>query len=167
MILSLDDGQRIYVNQRIADESGGRTSSTVLGAEAPVGDSATIYSEYKWEHTASDDRNVALFGARRQWEALKGLDVFLSGELSNIDADTEDTTRYAVAGGVSYATADGFKASSRQEIRRETGDPDRFQYLTSNTVELKLNPDFTALGKLRYSHTEDRDRVHHNCRNRE
>jgi outer membrane protein OmpA-like peptidoglycan-associated protein len=158
LILSLDDGQRVYVNQRLADEAGGRTSATVLGAEAPVGQSARIYSEYQWQHSPGDDRNVSLFGARRQWEAVKGLDVFLSGELSSIDADSQDTTRYSVAGGVSYATADGFKASSRQEIRRETGDLDRFQYLTSNTVELKLSPDFTALGKLRYSHTDDLDR---------
>jgi uncharacterized repeat protein (TIGR01451 family) len=155
--LSLDEGQRVYLNQRLTDESSGRTSSTVVGAEAPVGDTAKIYSEYQWEHTQTDDRNVSLMGARRQWEAVKGLDILLSGELSNIEADAEDTTRYTLAGGVSYASGSGFKASTRQEIRRETGDEDRFQYLTTNNVEVKLNPDFTALGKLRYSQTDDLD----------
>jgi hypothetical protein len=157
LILSLDKGQRVYVNQRLTDESGGRSSSTVLGAEAPVGETAKIYTEYQWEHTDQADRNVSLLGARRQWEAVKGLDVFLSGELSNIDSDDEDTTRYTVAGGLSYAHPSGFKATTREEIRRETGAEDRLQFLTTNTLELKLNPDFTALGKFRYSQTEDLD----------
>ncbi len=62
-----------------------------------------------------------------------------------------------MAGGVSYANGSGFKATTRQEIRRETGNLDRFQYLTTNNIQLKLDPDFTALGKFRYSHTEDLD----------
>jgi hypothetical protein len=157
LILSLDKGQRVYMNQRLTDESGGRTSSTVLGAEAPVGDSAKIYSEYQWEHTQTDDRNVSLLGARRQWEAVKGLDVFLSGELSNIDSDDQDTTRYTVAGGLSYAHPSGFKFTTREEIQREIGAQDRLQFLTTNNLELKLNPDFTALGKLNYSQTDDLD----------
>jgi outer membrane protein OmpA-like peptidoglycan-associated protein len=155
--LKLDDDSQVYIRQQLVDDQASRTTSTVVGGEAPIGTSAKIYSEYQWEHRDEDDRNISLLGAERKWEAVKGLDVFLSGELSAIDSDQEDLTRYAVAGGLSYAHPAGLKASTRGEIRREDGDQDQLQFLTVNRVEIKLNPDFTLLGNFRYSETTDED----------
>ena len=48
-------------------------------------------------------------------------------------------------------------ASTRNEWRREKGTDEREQYLTVNHLELKLHPDYTLLGKYRYSLTRDLD----------
>jgi hypothetical protein len=49
----------------------------------------------------------------------------------------------------------GLKLSTRNEVRRERGDTERLQILTSNLLEIKLNPDYTLLAKLNFSETRD------------
>jgi hypothetical protein len=122
-----------------------------------MGESARVYSEYQWENADDGTRNLSLLGAERQWEVAKGLKLLVSGEYSAIDSDTQESDRYAVAGGLAYSHPAGFKAASRAEVLREDGDQNRVQFLTSNNIELKMNPDFTLLGKLRFSRTENED----------
>lgn len=153
--LTLGD-KRVYLTERLAEDQAGRTTSTVFGTEAAIDSSSKIYSEYQWEHSDNGDRNISLLGAQKQWEAVKGLKFNLSGEYSAIE-DPQETSRYTIAGGISYANPSGFKATTREEVRRESGAEERVQYLTTNHVELKLNPDFTLLGKYRYSETRDLD----------
>jgi len=98
---------------------------------------------------------MSVLGAQRQWEAFKGFDVLLSGEYAATDSDPQDSTHLALAGGFSYAHTRGFKFSTREEIRKDEGGQDQIQFLTTNQLELKLNPDFTLLGKFRYSQTRD------------
>jgi hypothetical protein len=141
----------------VTDSTSGQTSSTVIGTETPLGESARIYSEYQWEHTDDSDRNISLIGAERQWEVAEGLKLQVSGEYSAIDSQPADTNRYAIAAGLAYSNSSGISAATRAEIRRDEGSVDSVQYLTSNFVELKLNPDFTLLGKLRYSKTLNED----------
>jgi outer membrane protein OmpA-like peptidoglycan-associated protein len=79
--LRFDDDSQVYIRQQLNDDQAGRSTSTVIGGEAPIGSTAKIYSEYQWERRGEADRNISLLGAQRKWEAVKGLDVFLSGEL--------------------------------------------------------------------------------------
>ena len=155
-VLKIGD-KEFYVNQRMADDKAGKSTTTVVGTQAPVGKHTKVYSEYQWEHTDSGDKAMSVLGAQRQWEAFKGFDVLLSGEYANNDSETDDSSHLALAGGFSWAHARGFKFSTRAEVIKDTGDQDQIQYLTTNKLELKLNPDFTLLGKLRYSETRDDD----------
>jgi hypothetical protein len=154
--LTLGD-KRVYLTERLVEDQAGRTTSTVFGTEAAIDSSSKIYSEYQWEHSDNGDRNISLLGAQKQWEADKGLKFNLSGEYSAIDS-TPDSSRYTIAGGISYANPSGFKASTREELRRENEAEEHVQFLTTNHVELKLHPDFTLLGKYRYSKTRNLDR---------
>ncbi|UCD80501.1 MAG: OmpA family protein, partial [Desulfobacterales bacterium] len=155
-ILTLGD-KRFYLTERLVDDKAGRSTATVLGAESPMGASGKVYSEYQWEHSEKKDLNKSVLGARQQWEVTEGLKVDLSGEYSSADSDPEDSSHLTISSGLSYAHPAGFKFTTRNEIRQETGEDEFTQFLTSNFAEIKLNPDFTALGKFRYSETIDDD----------
>ena len=147
--------KEFYVNQRMTDHRAGKSTTTVIGTQAPIGKHSRVYSEYQWEHADSGDRNMSVLGAQRQWEAFKGVNVLLSGEYATNDSESEDASHLALAAGFSYAHENGFKFSTRQEIRKDTGDIDQTQFVTANRLQLKLSEDFTLLGYLRYSKTRD------------
>ncbi|MCK5503864.1 MAG: hypothetical protein KAJ10_01810 [Thermodesulfovibrionia bacterium] len=148
--------KRVYLTERISEDNGGRTTSTVLGTEAPVGNASKVYSEYQWERSDGDNRQLSLVGAEKKWDMTKGLKLLVAGEHTDIDSDSGGSSRYTLATGLSYVL-NGFNASTRNEVRKEEGDNERVQYLTTNSVELKLSPDYTLLGKYKYSITRDMD----------
>ena len=148
---------RAYLTQRLKEDQSVRSTATIVGGESALGRSGKVYTEYQVEHADNGDRALSLIGLQRHWDPAPGLQFLLSAEHTEIDSKPEVTRRDAIATGLSYVHPSGFKATTRDEIRREPGARERLQYLTSNQVEFKLNPDFTLLGKYRYSRTEDRD----------
>ncbi len=150
------DGNRIYLTERMSqDRSGHGNLSTIFGGETPFGRKGKVYTEYQWENADQGDRNVSILGAQQQWQLKPGLQFLLSGETGVIDADAGDTSRYSLAAGLRYTHAAGLTATTRNELRREWGVQNLRQFLTTNHLELKLNPDYTLLGKYRYSITHD------------
>ncbi len=146
--------KRLYVMERVADDDAGGSVSTVIGSEASLDSGTRVYTEYQWKHSESDRQNMSVIGAQKNWDITKGLKLVVSGEHTDVDSGSSESSRYSLAAGLSYAI-NGLKASTRNEIRKEEGDDDRVQYLTSNMVDVKLSPDFTLLGKIRYSLTVD------------
>ena len=155
-VLTLGD-HRIYLTERLVKDRAGQTKATVLGSESAIGDSGKVYSEYQWEHTEKGSLNKSVLGAQRQWEVTEGLKLNLSGQYVSTDSDSDDNSQLAIAGGFSYAHPSGFKFTTREEIRRDTGDRELTQLLTSNDLEYKINSDFTSLGWFRWSKSYDDD----------
>jgi outer membrane protein OmpA-like peptidoglycan-associated protein len=153
-VLTLGDG-RIYLTERMADDQAGRTTSTILGSEKRIGPSSKIYTEYQWGHGPGGDRNVSLMGAKWQKDLAKGFRLLLAGEYSGADSQAQNGNRYAISTALSYTHPSGIRASTRNEVRKETGATKRLQFLTSNHIDWKWTPDFTLLGKFRYSRTRD------------
>lgn len=149
------DKSRIYLKERLADDQGGRSTSTIVGGEQPIGPSSKIYTEYQWEKTASGNRTISLLGAQKQWDIQPGLQLLVTGEHGRIAANPSNSDRYSLAAGINYGRPDSLKFTSRGEVRWEKGSQKLLQYLTTNQLEYKLNPDFTIVGKYRYSVTED------------
>lgn len=150
------NGNRLYVTERQTRDSSGSSSATIAGVESPVGASARIFSEYQWERSAAGDRNLSLIGAQSQWDVSSGLTLLLAGEMADIEATTGPVSRSTLAAGLAYSRLPKLKASTRNELRSETGTADRAQYLTTNLVELRVLPDISLLGKYRFSRTRDR-----------
>lgn len=159
----LNGKDRIYLAERLsynqADQAG-QTRATVVGGETPFGSTGKVYSEYQWETSGKGDRNLSLVGAQRQWDVGDGLQFQLSAERATIDALANDmkmvaTQRTALATGLSYRHPVGITASTRDEIRWDEGGKPQQQFLTINHIELKLNPDYSVLGKYRYGITRD------------
>jgi uncharacterized repeat protein (TIGR01451 family) len=154
-VLTLGD-KRFYVSERLSDDQAGHVTSTVVGADARIDLQSRVYSEYQWENAENSRRKISLIGAERQWDLTKGLEFSLAGEKANVSSDAEESSRYALAAGLFFTSDAGLKASTRHEVRNEKGSTDRIQYLTSNRIEVMLSPDYTVLGKYRYSITKDK-----------
>jgi uncharacterized repeat protein (TIGR01451 family) len=155
-IFTLGD-HRIYLTERLLKDRAGQTKATVLGAETALGDSGKVYSEYQWEHTDKGSLSKSVLGAQRQWEAAEGLKVNLSGQYVSADSSADESSQLAVAGGLSYAHPSGFRFTTREEVRRDTGDRELIQVLTSNDLEYKINSDFTSMGWFRWSKSWNED----------
>ena len=155
-ILDLSGG-KFYLSRRLADEKAGRTHTTIVGGETPVGTSGKVYSEYQWEQEEEDSQSRSLVGAQRDWNLGGGFNLLVWGEHSRLDKGTDATRRYTVAMGLDYVRVRGLKAGTKAELRRERGGLERVQYLSVNHLELKLSPDFTMMFKYRYSVTRDLD----------
>jgi uncharacterized repeat protein (TIGR01451 family) len=156
--LNLNQGKTsVYVAERLNDDRAGQTTSTIFGTQYQFAPSSKVYSEYQWERSDGEqgNRTISLVGAQRQWDLTKGVTFLLAGEEANLHAASGDTSRSSLAAGLSVLHPAGVKFSTRDEIRRETGALRREQFLTVNQVDVKLDPDFTLIGKYRYSLTRD------------
>jgi outer membrane protein OmpA-like peptidoglycan-associated protein len=155
-VLTVGD-HRFYLTERLVKDRAGQTRATVLGSESALGKSGKVYSEYQWEHTENGSLNKSVLGAQRQWEVAEGLKMNLSGQYVSTDSGSDDGSQLAIAGGFSYAHPSGFRFTTREEIRRDTGNREMTQLLTSNDLEYKINSDFTSLGWFRWSRSYDDD----------
>lgn len=158
-IMSFEQGQ-VYLTERIVEDDMGHANSTIVGASTRVGKSSKVYTEYQRENLPQGQRNVSLTGLQNNWKFSKSWSIRLFNEYSVIDASNNDTGnsesgRYATAVGVSYGFPSGSNFNTRNEYRKMWGATDTKQYLSSNLLELKLNPDYSLLSKYRYSKTFD------------
>jgi uncharacterized repeat protein (TIGR01451 family) len=156
--LVLQDGKsNLYVTERLTDDNAVQTTSTIFGTQYQFAPLSKVYSEYQWEHSDAEQgpRTVSLVGAQRQWDLTKGVTFLLAAEEADQHAATGDTSRYSVAAGLSILSSSGVKFSTRDELRHETGKQSLAQYLTVNQLDIKVNPDYTFIGKYRYSVTHD------------
>lgn len=148
----------VYATERLTEDSAVQTTSTIFGTQYQFAPLSKVYSEYQWEHSDAEQgpRTVSLVGAQRQWDLTKGVTFLLAAEDADQRAATGETNRYSLAAGLSILHPSGVKFSTRDELRRETGDIQKLlQYLTVNQLDVKANPDFTFIGKYRYSVTHD------------
>jgi uncharacterized repeat protein (TIGR01451 family) len=155
-VLTLGESE-IYLKERLTDDVTGQKTATVIGARSPLGESSKVYTEYQVENDDRGERAISLLGLQRQWNPSPGFRFLLSGESSNMDTGTTDSSRSTVAASVTYDNERGFTVTSRNEFRHDSGDADRNQYVTFSRVDYRLNPDLTLLAKYRYSKTEDRN----------
>jgi hypothetical protein len=148
---------RVYLAERLVEGDAGHAASTVLGAESWLGPDTKLYSEYQRESASAGDRKIALIGLSRELRPADDVTLAVSGEHSNIDAGSSDRKRSAVTGRLAYDSGGRLRALTSNEYRIEDGTGRSRQFLTSNHVDMKLAPDYTVLGKYRYSRTSDRD----------
>ncbi len=153
------DKASVYITERLNDNQSGKTTSTIIGGETSTAtvagaDSGKVYSEYQWDNGDQGDKSLSLVGVEQQWKIEDGWKFNISSEYSDINAASGITSRTTIATGISYMN-NGTKISSRNEIRNDRGNERKQQYLTSNTIEYSLNPDYIVLAKYRYSITKN------------
>lgn len=153
----------LYLTERVAETGSGDKTSTVFGGESRIGKSNRVYTEYQWDRSASENRAVSLIGAQREWEARPGLRLLLSAETAKIRAASTESDRHTIAGGAVYKKPKSLTASSRNEVRYETGSGRKVQYFTVNQVDITVTPDLSLLARHYYSLTKDRDTGTHDA----
>ncbi len=152
----LFDGGRIYLDERMRQNTLGQSSlSTVIGGENQLAKNSRIYSEYQIENSTAGDRQVSMVGIDRFWDIQQGFRLKLAVEKGVINGALNDSERYTLSTRLSYKGVSGLSGSTKNEIRRESGDKERIQYLSNTLLELKINPDYTFIFKYLISQTKD------------
>lgn len=158
--VNYDDGQRrVYLTERATQDSNNRQAqSTIVGSESKLG-SGKVYTEHQWEQTKNADsrtnRTLSVVGSQQSWDVHKGLNFTVLGEIGDIQAQSGNSKRYVAGSGLSYQQAQSWKVSTYLEWRLERGSIARSQWLSKNAIEIKLDPDYTLLGKFNMSLTTD------------
>jgi len=136
-------------------ESAGSVQRTLIGAEAPFGDSGTLYTEYQWDHSGVQRGLRSIVGLRRDWAITEGLSLLVSGEQTSLQPESGgNNEQSALIGGASY-DRNGIRFKTRNEWRKQTGNVELTQFASFNYGELRLKSGLTMLGEYRLSRTED------------
>lgn len=152
----LDDKSRLYAKQGVMVKEGvGAATQTVVGGEKQITEATRTYGEYRLENAVGDATEAAVLGIANQWRFLNRWRFTLDYERGWLAQVIKHTTRDVLSIGVGYLDPEFIKALSRFEIRREKADVTKMQYLFTNLMELKLNRDFTLLGKFYWSETRN------------
>jgi len=148
---------RLYLSQRLQDENATRSTATVVGGETTAGPlNSRLYSEYQWLRSNDEPASLALTGIEKIWETTSGWRLLLGGEYA-VDDRAETTWRRTVTGGLAYSKKEKLRLSTRAELRRESGGSNLTQILSISQGKGKLSEDFSLLGLLRFSRTENRE----------
>jgi len=146
---------RVYVTERIAEDSVGRRTSTVMGTRLPAGEGGELYSEYRIEDSNAGEQRVRAIGLQKLWELGTGFQVQVSGETAQTEAAAGGGDRTALSANLSYTDGDGLTAATRQEIRRDRGTANRTQFLSVNKLDYRIGTDLTMKLRFRYGKTTD------------
>jgi len=162
--VTYDDGQRrVYVTEKVTeDNTGMQAQSTIVGSESKLGN-GKVYTEHQWQQTTqtnngnstTTDRTLAVVGSQQNWDLHPGLNLKILAEIGDIQTQEGNSKRYVAGSGLSYSQPQAWKASTYLEWRLERGVTARSQWLSKNAIEIKLDPDYTLLGKLNISLTTD------------
>ncbi|MDH3985921.1 MAG: OmpA family protein [Gammaproteobacteria bacterium] len=177
-------GKRVTLNAE--GSTGNRGEALQLGADYKVGSDYSMYTSYILSTDRSGGRKgVAVFGQRRQvgnslrvftekqfssgdeqsgLSSVYGLDFTPAKEWtlsalfqsSNPDDDDDGLERNAVSLGARYQ-GERLDFSNRLEYRRDRGDEDETQWLTANNLRFLINEEWTGVGKLNFSYSDNHD----------
>jgi len=162
--VAYDNGKRrVYVTQKASEDNNGtQGQSTIVGSESKLGN-GKVYTEHQWQQTTqrnngnstTTDRTLAVVGSQQSWDLHPGFNLKILGEIGDIQTQDGNSKRYVAGSGLSYVKLKTWKASTYLEWRLERGQSARSQWLSKNNIEIKLDPNYTLLGKLNYSQTTD------------
>ncbi|MGI9304509.1 MAG: hypothetical protein ACR2RB_17660, partial [Gammaproteobacteria bacterium] len=135
------------------DRTTGDKNTLTLGQRSDFGDSLKVYTEHRFTEAPSEAGVGQVFGLDYNWTEF--WHVGLSLQLSSLeDALGQDTDRTTTTAGVHY-TGHDIKGSSTLEYRQDDGARDTTQWLTTNALDWRRDPNLGWLGKISLSFTED------------
>ncbi len=164
----VDDKTNVYSNVRTGPNSDGlgRATSTTIGSSSQVSENSRFHSERElssyrrgsktgdlagYDVSLNDKWNVGFSGERSRIRDLKD-----SAEIKDrpeVAGDILNVERTAGSVELSYLDKEVIKMVNRFELRLDRGDTRRNQWLTNNSLEWKLNQDYTFLAKANKSIT--------------
>lgn len=163
----VEKGRTVYAQQRLIDQLGRRTNSTVIGAEERFAQGARAFSEYQFESGQLGQRNRAVLGIGKRTQLVKGLTIDANyqrsqviNNFSNMQTGSGDLSQDALSFGLEWLAHPKIKLSSRLEVRFDDtdewqGQRDKNQILALNNLSYQLNRDLTLQLRFNYSITED------------
>ncbi|MDX1762728.1 MAG: OmpA family protein [bacterium] len=150
----LNDRHELYGTYTLSTDRRDDQFSNIftLGERVGLSDQLRVYHENQFSHSDRQSGIAHVFGL--DFEASRYLNLGASFQSSSLDDDNDGIERDSGTLSALYRR-DQTRLSSKLEYRRDGGSEDRRQWLTTNALNYKWNPDYTWLGKLSLSRTED------------
>jgi large repetitive protein len=131
-----------------------RTNVTVLGISTEYMSNGTLFSEYRGRDSFGERTTEAAIGLRNVFALAPGLRLNTNVERVKSLSGSKDLEAQALGLGLDYTASEWWKGSTRVELR------DAFvsrSYLHTADAALKLNRDWTALGRHIWNHVETKE----------
>ncbi len=133
-------------------EGSGREISTTIGSSSQVNSKSRFYSEREFSSYRAGERAANIMGYDTKLNDRWGAG--LSFERAHVyDIQEINSHRNAGALEISYVERDFLKIISRYELRYDGGTDDRLQWLFRDTVDWKINEDYSFAARFNRSDT--------------
>jgi len=144
----------VYTNLRTGPSADhlGRITSTTIGSSTQVNSKSRFYNERELSSYRTGDRAANVVGYDTKLNDHWGLNASL--ERSHLyDIQAVNSNRNAGAVEISYLKRDFLKVINRYELRYDGGSDDRLQWFFKDTVDWKINQDYSFAVRFNRSDT--------------
>ena len=151
----VSDSYSLYSNFTLStDRTNGHRKTFTVGQKKAVSDQLSVYTEHQYTHEDKQSGVGHTFGL--DYKINKALTANASVQTARLDkAESGLTDRDAFSVGLNYSEGKT-KASTRLEYRRDKGaNEDTEQWVTTNSINYRVNPSLRLQGKFNYSETKD------------
>lgn len=129
-------------------------NATVVGLETDYLKQGRLFSEYRIRDALAQRDAEAAIGVRQAWDIAQGIRVGGSAERVHVFSGTGAGESIALTSQVDYSASEYWKGNARLEWRDGS---DSNSWLASLAVAIKLERDWTLLGRSIYNLTENND----------
>jgi hypothetical protein len=136
------------------DRTDGRKGVATMGQRRQLGDSLQVFNEDQFISGEVESGIAHVYGLEFSPDSHTSLSASLQS--SDLDRGGEAIERDTVSLSGNYKK-DRVDSSSKLEYRRDKGDADRRQWLTTNMLRYRKSESLTLLGKVNLSWTDNRD----------
>lgn len=148
------ENSSVYTNLRTGPSADrqGRVVSTTIGSSTQVNSKSRFYSERELASYRTGDRAASIMGYDTKLNDQWGVGV--SFERAHLyDIQEINSHRNAGAVEISYVEKDYLKIISRYELRYDGGTDDRLHWFFRDTVDWKINQDYSFAARFNRSDT--------------
>ncbi len=149
-----NDRSTFYTNYQLETDRSdtgevGRTGQLVSGVRSRYSDSASVFGEERWQYGSGPAGLTHAYGL--DVSELDGWHWGLTGEFGTLSDPTAGEIKRTAATGSIGITRKDVKWSSTLEYRDNGGQAPRQTWLTRNSFDCRVNPDWRLITKFSYS----------------
>ncbi|MFT7579101.1 MAG: hypothetical protein ACI9MR_000763, partial [Myxococcota bacterium] len=163
----MEGGGSMYFEDRLqhGERNGRLLHSMVVGADQPFGETGDgrVFSEYRLDSGVGGRTNRAVMGLAKRFQLADGVKVTAAYERNQaVGGFDAGASRDTISGGLEIVAPKVARFGGLYEVRYDRGGPgdtpiNQVQALARNALDLKLGGDFTIMGIVNYTITQDLD----------
>jgi len=149
---SLNDSSDIYVGYVIEEMDDDNKNNIVFGQRSSLSDKVDIYQENQFVDENNGKGRTDSYGI--DYEVKEDYKVGMAFQMGKLKKDDEDTERRAIS---VYQRVEFPRTvvKNKIEYRQDKGNEKIHQYITTNSFRYKWTDEYTLVGKLNYSRTDN------------
>ncbi|MDP0494101.1 MAG: hypothetical protein Q7K48_07375 [Fusobacterium sp. JB021] len=150
------DNYETYLNFKRENDDSTNDNDITFGQKVLLGEKYEIYQENQFNTGKDSEEEISqVYGLNIN--LTKNTKYGIGYEQGDLKEKDENKKRKSISLSLSYNNHDNFKYSNRLELIKDKSEKtDTEEWLTVNDIKYKLNEEWTAIGKLDFSITENK-----------